>query len=621
MNSRIKVISLFGALALGGCSQHVVIAKYPIKRAQYAQPMERGSIARSEDGGEGDGDPGHEDGERGGDSEGARYWSAYVYVDPHNIVREWNRSGLNHVLVNAEVRIPSSEGPIVRRFPLFSIESGSIQQHSGIDVLQKVPLLIGAREQVSIKLEVKYLAGAEAMTTARKIISVAEKFAEPLLDAYPAASQILSSSTATIDEVAKEERHKPPNSLTDYIIAENVINGGRSQTLAFLLPTTRQVRKAEWEAAADSTATETTTETHTVRYPKGLTPCSDQPFALCELASISAEVEGDYCYQEVPIEIPYVTITLRSYEEVYDPMVLLAGTDGTCSLVGEAKISGARSYLEANRSLFHPEDAAQVASNLEAAERYMRGRELIRAGDVPALIEFLNREGSPRFAPWTAQGECRHWDCAEGDEACLALDPCGRLAEDAWAIWACNDKLWGQQPARYVAKLWDDAFDGEQSCNGEDGSQKKVGSACELAYLGRLLTQVFAQVGRSNLDISSELTDDQLKKLEEEVFSKAPTLAHFYWRLRGLQSQLLNEIQNLDAEQLCEDTAAKAKRYVSLYCKKCDKALETKASRCSNEWKTSFGEEQLRLEDKVHADLEATTEMSKPYADKAAARR
>ena len=71
--------------------------------------------------------------------------------------------GLDYVLISAKVKLPTRNEPIIREFPLYTIEKGLVQSHSGVDLLKRFPINGNAREQVSISLEVRYLSNEEAL--------------------------------------------------------------------------------------------------------------------------------------------------------------------------------------------------------------------------------------------------------------------------------------------------------------------------------------------------------------------------------------------------------------------------------------------------------------------------
>ena len=132
---RARVPGLLAAVACGlvlGCVQPIIITEYPVKmsdtgfsdwscdspEAPLAAPM-TGEL---------------------------RYWSAYVFVDPHNIVDGFADADSDHVFVNAKVTIPTADTPLIRDFPLFTVANGVVEQHLGIDLLHKIPFNARSRE-------------------------------------------------------------------------------------------------------------------------------------------------------------------------------------------------------------------------------------------------------------------------------------------------------------------------------------------------------------------------------------------------------------------------------------------------------------------------------------------
>ncbi|MCH9683984.1 MAG: hypothetical protein K0V04_21300, partial [Deltaproteobacteria bacterium] len=134
------------------------------------------------------------------------YWSAYVSIENQDIPHLWKTSDLDYAVISIEVTIPTRNGPVVRTVPLFTLDHGVPQAETGVDLLKKIPLTSEAREQISFKLEVKYLKNKAALDTSRAILGRITDLAKPYLGNYPVASQIIETSLGLIDDaVASKE--------------------------------------------------------------------------------------------------------------------------------------------------------------------------------------------------------------------------------------------------------------------------------------------------------------------------------------------------------------------------------------------------------------------------------
>ena len=577
--------ALATSLSLVSCTKKVVITEYPIKQARFAEAIPCGEFDA------------HAASAHAGPPQPSRYWSAYLYIDPTNIVREWDTNSQSHIFISAKVELPTINGSITREFPLFTIEQGVVQQHAGVDILQRVPISLDSRQQTSIQLKVKYLANAEAAETVKQILAIATQFAQPLLQSYPAASQILSTASATIDQLTKEKPNRPQNTLTKYIIAEDLLIEGPGQqtTFAFLLPTHETLTKDAKDASSDWAK----------RFAKGLTTCTDKPFALCLLDTPEAAV-GEHCYQEQALEVPYITITMRPSEHVYDPAVLLSAESYGCDLVTEAAIASAADYLAANRSLFHPDDIIQIESNLSLARRFLDAHPLVHNGDVSGLFEFLARNPDPSYEPYVTQGLCMtRQECEDAGTPADACRPmCSSLSADAWALWQCNVDLWNQIPATYVRKLYEQTSETDGKTN------------TELSIFGHVLSTVFAQLGRTDLDFGASTFEAKtLSELEDYVFAETPALAQYYWRYRGLQQSVLRKNEDVDAKALCADPAAVADESVTLYCDECNAKLAAKAKACQAQWDAAATAKRKQLYQLVDDEVESRISADRAPAD------
>jgi hypothetical protein len=577
--NRLAVWSLLGFLT--GCAQRIVIAEYPVKQPQSGDSHECGAS------------PTAAKPAAPLSVEFPHYWSAYAFIDPHNIALHWDKNSLSQIFVSAEVRIPTDSEPIVSDFPLFTAHEGSIQQHAGVDILNKLPIMTNAREQVSITIKVRYLKNREALETARKILSVAEGIAKPFLDNYPVASQVLSAATGTIDQVVEGKKEQLPNSLAKYIVpdfleAARLSDGRWHHTVAFMLLSKDDIsdtdeeapKPAPGEGAKTGENVEATKNPQAFvngRYSRGLTTCTDMPFALCELQSYSSVARGGECYQEAPVKVPYVTLTLRGYDEVYDPMLLLPGGFGSCSMLSEAGVDRVRKYLDANRVLFHPEDIARVESNLVAAERQLQAQALAVSGDVIAMIEFLNEHGRPDYEPAFGEGACVasfEEEAANDEKPRTESKRCSAIVDDAWNLWACEQAVWGRVPGRDVLRLWKQAHGLDDRC-----SKGKSDAACQVGHLGRMMSSVFQSLGTS-VELGKPHDASEYEALRKDILDRAPTLMHWYWQLRSSQANLLEQIKAIDENGLCQQPLDVARQFVAPYCDECTTKLQALAKTC-----------------------------------------
>ena len=87
-----------------------------------------------------------------------------------------------------------------------------------------------------------------------------------------------------------------------------------------------------------------------------------------------------------------------------------------------------------------------------------------------------------------------------------------------------------------------------------------------------------------NVSHGELVKEKTFEQLEKDVFAAAPTLAHWYWRFRALQNELLQQIKIVDATELCKDPNPHREQYTTIYCEACRDELQTLAKRCTSDW-------------------------------------
>lgn len=262
--SRISQVSttmtLAAALVLTGCggkSEGVVVAHYPTYTSPPVESVD--GVAVYEYG------------------ESNRYWSTDIYLEPLDIARLWENGDLDYVLITAKARLPTPGKPLVREFPLYTYENGVVQSHAGVDLLQKFPIVVGQRNELSITLEVTHFKKAEEIALVRKVLDQTSKLAAPYLDNYPVASQIIGGATSIIDALtADDDRLK--NSFTTTIHASDIVHSETLSKVFLLVP----LPTAKAPAKPSSSDTGYTYAPHLVR-------CCDKSEAMCKLPPKGAQ--------------------------------------------------------------------------------------------------------------------------------------------------------------------------------------------------------------------------------------------------------------------------------------------------------------------------------------------
>lgn len=288
-----------------------------------------------------------------------RYWSAYAYIDPRNIGEVWELGAADYALIVAKATIPTATGPLVREFPLFTVEGGTLQVHSGVDLLKKVPILIDRRDQVSFTLEVTHFDTPELLAEARKVLARTAELAEPFLGNYGVASQIIGGATRIIDDMTPEEQRKK-NSYRNPIIPEDLQRTSRQLRTWFMF-SSKQTDGPDRLGA------------------RVFRPCEGHPGALCE--------HGTNFARNRVKDLVYVAIELRAYENVFDQASLV--TDGVCHNITSERIQAAREYLDANASLFHPDDVQIARKAYAAGASLIAARALRDRGALGDLADHL----------------------------------------------------------------------------------------------------------------------------------------------------------------------------------------------------------------------------------------
>lgn len=368
------------ALIAIACGQSIVVTGFPVKNPEKPESTSRDPESTSRD----------------------KYWSVYAYIEEQDIPRLWDTSSLDYVLVSAKVKLPTRTEPIVREFPLYTIERKLVQSHSGVDLLKRFPINRDAREQVSITLEVRYLANEEALKAARVVLKQAETLAEPYLKNFGLASQIMTKSVATIDEALEQDRGA--NSMTLWVDPTRLI--GQPQTQAYLLRLMSDVKANP-----------------TYRSDRPLAECRNKDGALCKGGD-------DYRTARVS-DVVYVTLRFVPNDDVHDPSALFPG-GGNCGLITEAVLEKGRSYLQANEDLFVQRHVEDTMAAYDIASRYVKARRLAADKDFAGLLDLLN-EAPPTLEP-----------CASG----------GKRTSTLQQAQLCYHEFWLQSPGAEVFDAW-----------------------------------------------------------------------------------------------------------------------------------------------------------------------
>jgi len=237
-----------------------------------------------------------------------RYWSAYAYTEMLDIPMKLDVGDMDYVLITAKATIPTFDEPLVREFPLFTMEKGVVQAHSGVNLLERFPLTSGSRRELTITLEVTHYDKAEHLETARTVLQQTSELAKPFANNYPVASQIIGGAKSVLDALIPPEERQM-NSHTDTIPYSEL-----GQTRFYVLfrlgqdgakqHTGKQGASGGWQptpageptTSAGRNAARTDTERnggdpdHTFRLVDEAKPCDDKPQAMCKLpASCTAE--------------------------------------------------------------------------------------------------------------------------------------------------------------------------------------------------------------------------------------------------------------------------------------------------------------------------------------------
>jgi hypothetical protein len=383
---------------LSACSQSIVVTSFPVAEAERAKatPLRSTEVSEYNAGRNVD-----------------KYWSVFAHIEEQDVPRLWDVSGLDYVLISAKVKLPTRNEPIVREFPLYTIEKGLVQSHSGVDLLKRFPINGNAREQVSISLEVRYLSNEEALKAARVVLKQAEALAEPYLKNFALASQIMTQSVSTIDEALPQERGA--NTMTIWVDAAEF--EGRPKTKAYLL---RLMSDVQSRPTYDTTGGE-------------LRECSNKPGALCK---------GKGGYEKARVnDVVYVTLRFKPTDEVRDPLVLFPGS-GNCGMISASVLDRVRTYLAANEDLFLQEDVEEAMTAYDVASHYVKAELLVRNKDYPALLDLLNEE---RPGPTVFPGESNR--PAAPPQPLASLSPLDHAR-------SCYDRFWLRSPGREIFKTW-----------------------------------------------------------------------------------------------------------------------------------------------------------------------
>ena len=403
-----------------------------------------------------------------------KYWSAFAYIDELALLRRWGEHDNDHAFITARVKLPTRDTVITRDFPLYTIKGKSIQSHQGVDLLQKFPLSEAAREQVMISLEVRYLAGAEALDVTRKIIANAEKLAEPYLRNFSIASSIMSSAVALADQLAPKDAGDI-NSASFSIDPRSLNNVHAYLLIADDLP----------------------------RLDNSLTTCSDKPGAICRKRG-SASARPLYANAAYLDEV-YVTLRFESREDVYDPLTLLRGS-GTCALIDKHSLAAARDYLRANTSLFVDHDVALAEAAYTYAEQYLRLREGVSTHNFGSLLDVLNEYGndSDLLARLLRLG-------GKTPGGSVTTQPEAMLS----TVLECYANFWKQTPGKEVLEAWRilDPKERQDIATGAGEGIKR------LRILGHVLRRLSGLSGVENWRSDSKNTGTVIELLRGEANS------------------------------------------------------------------------------------------------------
>lgn len=388
--------SVAAAAACGATA--IVVAEYPAQG--------RNEVITSADGGAPDGAA-----PDGGQGPERRYWSAYVQMEPQDIPRLWGlNEGLDYLFISAKANIPTRSGVLSRNFPLYIVEKGRVEAQSGVDLLEKFPLSESARKQVTLTIEAKLIKDEKILKSARSIVKETDQLAKPYLASYPIASQIIGAAVPLIDQLLDTSKIEP-SSTTTALIPEDIVARG-NDLRAYLLLRADRLRDATTSGA--------------ITYPDPLYECGDMAGMLCKGSK-------DSTYQKHRVtDVPYLTISFRTYDDVFDPAILVRDAKSDCGRISATAIQQARDYLSTNEDLFDTQDIDLARTALRHAEAYLRLKELALKGSVGELLDTLDRDGQSPPLIGTDQTLAAHHD----------------------AIAACIGGLWHAAPAYQVWQAW-----------------------------------------------------------------------------------------------------------------------------------------------------------------------
>jgi len=381
------------ACSASGCSQLVVMAEYPVRpSATPAAPA--GAV-----------DPAPSDPDDSG-KHLRSYWSVYAHMEEQDVLRLWRVSGLDYLLISAEVEIPQSGESIKRDFPLYTINEGHIQAYSGVDLLRRFPVNTQGREQVSIKIEVRYMKNLEALKVAQTILKTADRIAGGYLKNLPFASQVTTEGLTLVDQLQPQK--DPPNSLSIFLQPEELEQERVLRAILLRLPD-----------RVEAVPT----------YSKPLYACTDIHGALCTAAGAK--------YQEGRLkDEAYLTLEFVRYDDVSDPEV----DPGSCESLTYDSLKTSEVYLQSNAQLFHPDDVSHLTYDYTQARRILDARKYAAISDYGALLD-LSSDVPARVAS-------SKWDDA------FSVVSCAKLTSEASRIGcklsACEHKFWNRSPAREV---------------------------------------------------------------------------------------------------------------------------------------------------------------------------
>lgn len=299
------------------------------------------------------------------------YWSAYAFLDPTHLPQLWQANPrTDYLLVMAHAQLPTYGQPMVRDFPLYTIDHGSVSTHAGVDLLYKYPVATDARDQIAVTIEIKYLKNQRALDITRTILRQTEAAAKPFAGNFEVASQMLSGATGLIDALV--EQAQSPNSFRFSFHPDDFAAG--PMTKVFVLHANARGRGQESQQLDLQT----------------VVACADKPGALCRQ---TGSTRPPMYTRDHVREFAYLTLRLEPTTELYDPLLLVHAGSLTCGSLNVRAIDAARNHLQTYRPLYKPEDVTAALAAYDLAQSIVDARELAHKRRFGELLDLLNVYG------------------------------------------------------------------------------------------------------------------------------------------------------------------------------------------------------------------------------------